>query len=334
MRRKGLGKGLGMGYKNLVPKDPMVHSLSAKGVSLNARYVPFTFKGKKYTLEKARLDHIGGGTFLRGWVFKDGKIGSYKNYPNIPYTVQGDEEQELIRLTENSLKEGKIKFDAKFSVTEMIYDDQGRNVWVRAKGKKVVDWTTGKKGEIVDDGYSWADVKWEDGTVEKSVAKWKLNAKPSLVTPKQPKTVYQRGMYAPNTKEKDKQRMIKKTNEIKKKIKYLLYDVDNYKQEEATDHELMTITVLKEKLPHFNFLVAHTDIDATGFWKNDISEVSYNDEKNVKIEVHYLDTKGEKIGNELIRLFSQLNNLEVGEDLLYIRTAQLEETSLPLKKWR
>jgi len=30
--RKGMGKGLGTGYKNLVLKDPMVHSLSAKGV--------------------------------------------------------------------------------------------------------------------------------------------------------------------------------------------------------------------------------------------------------------------------------------------------------------
>lgn len=30
--RKGLGKGLGMGYKNLVPMDAHIHSLSAKGV--------------------------------------------------------------------------------------------------------------------------------------------------------------------------------------------------------------------------------------------------------------------------------------------------------------
>jgi hypothetical protein len=32
MKRKGLGKGLGRGYKNIVPRDPYVHSLSAKGV--------------------------------------------------------------------------------------------------------------------------------------------------------------------------------------------------------------------------------------------------------------------------------------------------------------
>src|SRR4030042_3679691 len=30
--RRGLGKSMGMGYKNLVPKDPFVHSLSRHGV--------------------------------------------------------------------------------------------------------------------------------------------------------------------------------------------------------------------------------------------------------------------------------------------------------------
>jgi len=32
MKRRGLGKGLGKGYKNLVPRDPLIHGLSAKGV--------------------------------------------------------------------------------------------------------------------------------------------------------------------------------------------------------------------------------------------------------------------------------------------------------------
>ena len=30
--RKGLGKGLGVGYKNLIPLDSHIHSLSAKGI--------------------------------------------------------------------------------------------------------------------------------------------------------------------------------------------------------------------------------------------------------------------------------------------------------------
>lgn len=32
MKRKGLGRGLGKGYKNIVPRDPYIHGLSAKGI--------------------------------------------------------------------------------------------------------------------------------------------------------------------------------------------------------------------------------------------------------------------------------------------------------------
>lgn len=37
MRRRGLGKGLGKGYKNLVTRDPFIHGLSAKGIKLSSR---------------------------------------------------------------------------------------------------------------------------------------------------------------------------------------------------------------------------------------------------------------------------------------------------------
>lgn len=42
MKRKGLGRGLGKGYKNIVPRDPFIHGLSAKGVKsrLYGRSVP------------------------------------------------------------------------------------------------------------------------------------------------------------------------------------------------------------------------------------------------------------------------------------------------------
>jgi len=36
MKRKGLGRGRGKGYYNIVPLDSHIHSLSAKGISLNA----------------------------------------------------------------------------------------------------------------------------------------------------------------------------------------------------------------------------------------------------------------------------------------------------------
>jgi len=52
--RKGLGKGLGMGYKNILPLDSHIHSLSAKGISskvISLVRVPY---GKKDTPKKDR----------------------------------------------------------------------------------------------------------------------------------------------------------------------------------------------------------------------------------------------------------------------------------------
>jgi len=40
MKRRGLGKGMGKGYKNMIPKDPIVHSLNAKGISQKKELLP------------------------------------------------------------------------------------------------------------------------------------------------------------------------------------------------------------------------------------------------------------------------------------------------------
>jgi hypothetical protein len=46
LMRRGLGKGLGRGYKNIVPYDPHVHSLSAKGIKSKSK--PFLTKQNTY----------------------------------------------------------------------------------------------------------------------------------------------------------------------------------------------------------------------------------------------------------------------------------------------
>ena len=40
--RRGMGHGLGQGYRNLHPRDPYIHSLSRKGIKTYAKYVPIT----------------------------------------------------------------------------------------------------------------------------------------------------------------------------------------------------------------------------------------------------------------------------------------------------
>lgn len=50
--RLGLGRGMGCGYKNLVPKDPFVHSMSAKGVKTWKKTdVPYQYTNGKLDLE-------------------------------------------------------------------------------------------------------------------------------------------------------------------------------------------------------------------------------------------------------------------------------------------
>jgi hypothetical protein len=54
MVRKGLGKGYGSGYFNIVPKDPFIHSLSARGIKskqVYAKFVPHRKIGIKFPKE-------------------------------------------------------------------------------------------------------------------------------------------------------------------------------------------------------------------------------------------------------------------------------------------
>jgi len=75
--RRGLGKGLGTGYKNLAPMDSHVHSLSAKGVKT------YNFKEPKFIEtkgnEKITITCAECGTKISNWsnIF-EGKKTSYK----------------------------------------------------------------------------------------------------------------------------------------------------------------------------------------------------------------------------------------------------------------
>lgn len=62
MRRKGLGKGLGKGYKNLVLKDPVVHSLSARGIK-SYNQIP-TLMAKKTLPPKRIRDFVADHDFV------------------------------------------------------------------------------------------------------------------------------------------------------------------------------------------------------------------------------------------------------------------------------
>lgn len=130
---------------------------------------------------------------------------------------------------------------------------------------------------------------------------------------------------------------IKDVDKIKEEMFDLLYNVKTYKGEKALKHEVLTIVVLRDKAHHFDFLKSFTDWNAVGSWtsaQKPFRMQSYDDEKNKIIDIEFLDTKNDKIGQRLEVLLKKLNKVEVGEWLLYSRTTPISETSLSLRKER
>lgn len=118
-----------------------------------------------------------------------------------------------------------------------------------------------------------------------------------------------------------------KVSEIKACTNKLLYDP----VKSQTDRELLSIVILRNKEHHLDFLQGFTKIKAVGIWQDVKSGriiKTYPDEKNVKIEVEFRDTKKETVGNRLMDIFTELNRREIGEDLLYARTVPIEESTL------
>jgi len=311
MRRQGMGKGLGMGYKNIAPMDSHIHSLSAKGFSLNNMI--YDDKGKNV------------------WVRAKGTpICTCEDYPCCGHS---EEQRRMTQKEWDDMINHKVR-------RAMDYDDYDDELY--AKGELEEAYKYYSDDELKDLYFDANSKEKKRINLElkrrlrkkEPLSNYDFWAKGSLVAPKQPKTVYHKGMYSKDADEKNLIAMKEKSTRIKKEISNLLYEVNNYKGEDAKDHEMLTITVLRNKLPHFDFLTAHTDVEAVGYWKSKTTDVSYDKENNALLQIEFLDTKNEKVGKRLMRLFEDLNDVEVGEELLYVKTQPLEETSLPLEKWR
>jgi hypothetical protein len=122
--------------------------------------------------------------------------------------------------------------------------------------------------------------------------------------------------------------------DLQKKILYYLYQVKNVNGEQTKDHEIMTITINQPKNKEFEFLQDHSRWSAVGTWFDEAKGNKYTNEKNTMIQVEFLDSPSEKVGNELIKLFNEYNKKYIKEQSLYVRTEPVEENSLELWKWR
>jgi hypothetical protein len=96
-------------------------------------------------------------------------------------------------------------------------------------------------------------------------------------------------------------------------------------KKDAVDRELLTIEIPRSKAKKLGFLKAYTKFNTQGVWKG-VSD------DNVQIEIEFKDAKDEKYGIELMKLFNRLNNEMIKEDVLYVRTEPIEESTLSYAK--
>jgi len=92
-------------------------------------------------------------------------------------------------------------------------------------------------------------------------------------------------------------------------------------KKDAVDKEILTIEVPRNKSHHLNFLKAYTKFNTKGVWKG-------IQDNNIQIEIEFKDAKDEHYGNELMNLFRKLNKDKIKEQVLYVRTEPVEESTL------
>ena len=109
------------------------------------------------------------------------------------------------------------------------------------------------------------------------------------------------------------------SEEIKEELNKLLFNPP--KELNATDKELLTIIIRRDKAGLFDFLKAFTKWKVVGLWES-------QEEKNLQIDIEFKDNREECIGNRILHLLYAYNKKIVGEEILYARTVPIEEGTL------
>jgi hypothetical protein len=97
---------------------------------------------------------------------------------------------------------------------------------------------------------------------------------------------------------------------------------------DRVQQELLTVVLPRHKADALDFLRAWTEVAVEGTW-HDPQDVS-NDERadNVELEVQFGEVASEAVGTGVLAALRLINELEINEQLLYVRMVNVEETSL------
>jgi len=120
--RKGLGMGLGKGFKNMIPQDPFVHSMSARGVKTGEKIsiVKTDMSDWKWNLRFIRHGlYAGDGKF-----FKTKKVAEKYARKYMKLNAKGISEEMLEKF-------GRL--DGEFSPENLTCDGELSNLQVRKK---------------------------------------------------------------------------------------------------------------------------------------------------------------------------------------------------------
>jgi len=109
----------------------------------------------------------------------------------------------------------------------------------------------------------------------------------------------------------------------------LLYgDEDTAVSFDRVERELLTITVPRFKAWTLYFMKASTELGGFGTWQDPENVSNDEREEDVLMLVEYGETASERIGDGILSTLRLINNLEVNEQVLYVRMVDVEQSSL------
>ncbi len=94
------------------------------------------------------------------------------------------------------------------------------------------------------------------------------------------------------------------------------------------EKELLTMTIPRYKAGAIDFMKATTEIGGLGTWQDPDSVSNDDRAENLLLQVEYGETSSERIGDAILTTLSLINNLEVNEQILYVRMINVEQSSL------
>ncbi|MCP4538111.1 MAG: hypothetical protein GY832_13300 [Chloroflexi bacterium] len=105
-------------------------------------------------------------------------------------------------------------------------------------------------------------------------------------------------------------------------------DESTYVTFDRIGQELLTMTLPRFKASALDFMKATTEIGGLGTWQDPDSVSNDARAENVLLQVEYGEIASERIGDAILTTLSLINNLEVNEQILYVKMINVEQSSL------